>query len=184
MARLKPVIIALLVLLSVFVLTHVVKFPGSIPYLREVVHGQPILDMKPSFSSAETYQRLESFGEIGRELYMRTMLTVDIVFPISVFIFLFLLSRYTAQRLQMKPLYGRALRSLPFIYIILDFLENLTVATLLSSYPGQHEFLAANIGYLTTGKRIAMFGAILIPVVLLVVASVSDRSKRKRNIGS
>lgn len=82
-------LIAFLIVLFLFTITHLMKFPGSVGYLREISNGQKTLDLQASFSSTETYQRLNAFGEIGRQMYMRTMLTVDLVFPLSMFIFLF-----------------------------------------------------------------------------------------------
>lgn len=174
------VLIAFLIVLSLFIVTHIFKFPGSVGYLSEITHGQKTLDLQASFSSTATYQRLEAFGEIGRQMYMRTMLTVDLIFPVSMFIFLFLFSKYVSQRWGMKPAFGKALRSLSIAYVTLDFLENLTIFFLLSNFPDRLEFMGSYIGFLTVGKRISMMGAIFIPVILLVVGKVSGRFRKMR----
>ncbi len=96
--RLKSVIAYFIILLSIFIVTHLLKFPGSVAYLMDITHGQKMLDNKASFSSGETYQRLETFGEPGRKMYMQTILTVDLIFPISMFLFLFSFSKYTSER--------------------------------------------------------------------------------------
>ena len=173
-------LIAFLVLLLLFFITHFLKFPGSVGYLREITHGQNTLDLQASFSSVETYQRLEAFGEVGRQMYMRTMLTVDLIFPVSMFIFLFLFSKYASQRWGLKPSFGKALSSLSIAYVTLDFLENLTIFFLLSNFPNRLEFMGSYIGFLTAGKRISMMGAIFIPVILLVVGKVSGRFRKMR----
>jgi hypothetical protein len=169
---------AFLFVLTLFIVTHVVKFPGSVGYLMEITQGQKTLDLQPSFSSVDTYQRLEAFGEIGRQMYMRTMLTVDLIFPLSLFLFLFFLAKYTSQLWGMKPAFSTALQSLSIAYVTLDFLENLTIFFLLSYYPDRLEFLGSYIGYLTIGKRISMMGAIFIPVIFLAVGKISGRFAR------
>ena len=173
-------LIAFATLLVLFTVTHVIKFPGSVGYLREITQGLKTLDLEASFSSAETYQRLESFGKIGRQMYMRTMLTVDIIFPISMFIFLFLFSKYASEKWGLKPVLGRALRSLSIAYVMFDFLENLTIFFLLSNFPNRLEILGSYIGFLTVGKRIAMMGAVFIPIMLLAIGKIFGRFRDVR----
>lgn len=174
------VLIALVILLSLFSITHLLKFPGSVGCLREITNGQNSFDLQASFSSTETYQRLEAFGEKGRQVYMQTMLTVDIIFPLSMFVFLLLMSKYTSQRWGMKPGVARLLSSLAIGYVVLDFLENLTIFFLLSNFPDRLEFLGSYIGYLTLGKRISMAGAIIIPIVLLAAGKISGRLRKTK----
>jgi len=85
MLRLRTVALSFAVMLTVFAVTHLLRFPGSIRHLMDATGGRKILDMQPSSSADETYARLEAFGELGRELYLRAILTVDLVFPLSVF---------------------------------------------------------------------------------------------------
>lgn len=180
MSRAKQVLTAFLIFLTIFVVTHVIKFPGTVPYLMDITGNQPILDLKASFSSAETYQRLEAFGDLGRRMYLRTMLTVDLVFPLSAFAFLFLLATLASEKLKFGGLVRRVLVVLPAAYLALDFFENMTVVVLLLKFPDQLEFLASNIGYLTVGKRLAMYGALLIPPSLLGIRFlVAARGRRQ-----
>jgi hypothetical protein len=171
--------IAFIFVLFLFTVTHVLKFPGSVGYLMEITHGLKTLDLQPSFSSGETYQRLEAFGEIGRQMYMRTMLTVDFIFPLSMFIFLFLFSKYTSERWAIKPVFAKSLLSLSIAYVMLDFLENVGIFFLLSNFP-ERLAIASFIGYLTVGKRISMMGAIFIPAILLAVHKLSIFFKKIR----
>lgn len=180
MTRLKSLIAAFVFFSVVFVGTHVAKFPGSLSHLMMVTHDQPILDLKASFSSAETYQRLEAFGEVGRGAYVTTMLTIDTIFPISAFLFLFMLARYTTERLNVRPKQAWALWGVSIAYLAFDFLENVTVAVLLANFPERLDFLASNIGFLTMGKRIAMTGAFILPVALLSIAQASLLAGRCR----
>ena len=170
MTRSKTVFASFLLLLVVFLVTHVAKFPGNVAYLREITGGQAMLDMKPSFSAEETYQRLEAFGDVGRKMYMRTILTVDFVFPLTAFLFLFLWSRYASDRVELRASLRKALLSLSIAYVVLDFMENLFILTMLSNFPARLQLPGRYIGYLTLGKRICMLSALVLPAILLLVA--------------
>jgi hypothetical protein len=165
-------LIAFLFVFFLFIITHLLKFPGSVAYLKEVTGGQETFDLLPSFSSAATYERLVAFGELGRSLYMRTMLTVDLAFPASMFIFLYWFSKYAFERSKIRPGFIILVRILPVAYVLLDLVENISIYYLLSNFPGKIEFLGSNIGYLTVGKRVFMMGAIFIPLIFLVVNKI------------
>src|SRR5690554_6577932 len=79
--------IAFVAFILVFSITHFAKFPGSVEYFKEITNDQPLLDLKPEFSKSGVYERLESFGNEGRTAYLQLLPTIDLIFPISAFIF-------------------------------------------------------------------------------------------------
>lgn len=165
----RSVLIALGIALAAFVATHLLPIPWSVHQLTAAMGGQPIFDMKPSFSTDEVYQRVAAFGEVGRAAYSRTVLTTDVVFPLCVLAFLFLLARYTAE--QLTP--ARALRGLlltmPIVYFVSDMAENAAIFVILSDFPARHELIGSYLGYLTVVKRVTQAGAILLPAALFFV---------------
>lgn len=170
MTRPRSVLIAFSAVLAVFVITHALKFPGSLAYLMEATGGRKILDMQASFSSAETYQRLEAMGEFGRRMYLRTVLTIDLVFPLAVFAFFTILARFATERIRVRPALGKVIRLMPGTYLVLDFIENAIVLALLWHFPERLELLGSAIGYFTRGKRVAMVLATFLPPTLLLRA--------------
>ncbi|HYF03523.1 MAG TPA: hypothetical protein VEC36_09115 [Patescibacteria group bacterium] len=123
--------------------------------------------MEPSFSSIETYSRLEAFGEDGRQMYKRTILSIDLIFPLSVFFFLYQLGKYCSQVLPNGRRLTLLFAIISLTYLGFDLLENSIVLVILSYYPYQLEFLAGNIGIVTIIKRIAMMSGLIIPFTLL-----------------
>lgn len=93
--------------------------------------GQAILDQQPAFSTEEIYQRLDAFGRTGRELYKWFLVTTDVIFPLSLLAFLFLLARYTSQRLAPPSALRGLLLVLPFAFFVLDMIENLSIFLML-----------------------------------------------------
>jgi hypothetical protein len=174
----RTLLASLALLLAVFAVTHVARFPGSVAHFREVTGGQQILDLHASFSADQVYDRLQAMGETGRAAYLRLILVVDIAFPLSAFAFLFSLVRFTARRLRLPPHLGRSLMALPVAYLTLDFIENVFVLNMLLAYPARLDPLAAVLGFFTRGKRVAMLASFLIPLLLLLGAMVLKLYRR------
>jgi hypothetical protein len=176
----KHVGFGFLLVVTLFILTHLIKFPGSVAYLKDVLEGQKTFDLQGSLSSAETYQRLDAFGQFGRKMYLQTMLTVDIVFPISMFILIFLLGKYSFQHFRINVAVENFLTSFSIGYVVFDFLENISIFILLSSFPSPHQIFASFLGYFTLLKRIGMIGALLIPSSILMIKLVVYITRKRK----
>lgn len=159
----RSVLIALVIALVIFVLTHFAPIPGSLADLMSVNGGHAILDQQPAFTTHAVYDRLNAFGEEGRRLYQRFLLTTDIVFPLGLLTFLFLFARFSAARLVSTPILPALLPIMPFVWFALDMVENLSIVALLTDYPEQNELIAANIGSVTVAKRYTLITSILLP---------------------
>ncbi|NOT42455.1 MAG: hypothetical protein HOP13_18415 [Alphaproteobacteria bacterium] len=178
MTSLRSVLIAFVILIAVFIATHVLPIPGSLRDVMAAAGGQTILDQKPAFSTVEIYQRLDAFGQTGRALYQRFLVTTDVIFPLTLLAFLFLLARYTSQ--QLAP--PRALRGLllifPFAFFVFDMIENLSIFQMLSDYPERHRLTGDLLGYVTVVKRLSMYAAIVLPLVLFSLAGIRRWRKK------
>jgi hypothetical protein len=183
MVGIRRVLGAFVLMLAVFGATHLLSYPGSVAHFKAATGGQKILDMQPSVSADETYQRLQAMGEGGRELYLRLILTVDIVFPLAVLLFSFVLARFAAERANLKGWSRAILVALPLVYWGFDLLENASVAAMLLQHPDRVDWLAGTVRYLTKGKRLFMVLAFVVPLVLLAVVSVRSwwRAKKDRS---
>ena len=103
-------------------------------------------------------------------MYRRTLLTSDIVFPLSLMAFFFLFARHAAEQTTPPRAFRALLLTLPFAYFLSDSLENAGIFTMLTDYPLRHGLIGDNIGYVTVFKRIAQFAALLLPLTLFFVA--------------
>ena len=104
------------------------------------------------------------------ENYIFRNLTVDVLLPLSVFPFLFLLMSYATRRLGVGSVHRYFLLSFSFAYVVFDFTENASVVALLMKYPERLGLVAAVLPYLTVTKRAASLLAIAVPLLLLGVA--------------
>jgi hypothetical protein len=157
------VVIAFGVVLVIFFLTHFGPIPGSLKDLKSVNGGHAILDQQPVLSTQAVYDRLNAFGKDGRSLYLRFLLTTDIVFPLGLLAFLLLFARFSAERFVGWHVLRTLLLLVPLIWFALDMMENLSIVALLADYPAQNDFIASNFGLITLAKRYALVAAILAP---------------------
>lgn len=162
----RSVLIAFGIMLTAFVATHLLPTPGSIHELMSATGGQAILDLKPSFTAAEVYQRLSAFGDTGRRVYRQMVWTTDVVFPTAVLAFLLLFARHTIEQLTPSRPVRTLLLALPLAYFASDMAENAMIYVLLSDFPLRHEVAGNYLGYVTMIKRIAQAGAVILPAGL------------------
>lgn len=177
MSRGRTVLVTSLVAVVVFVVTHVASFPGSVSHFRQVTNGQVILDLRPSSSAAETWQRLDAMGEAGRAAYVKLVAVVDVIFPLSVAAALFTLALFVARRLSLRRSLTIALAMLPLLYFVLDLAENAVVLRLLLAFPERLDTEGALVGILTRAKRIAQLAALFTPLALVAGTWVYARTR-------
>ena len=168
----RAVLIAFAAAIAIFVITHVLPLPGSVKALAEATGGQPILDLDASFSADQVYRRLAAFGEDGRAMYKRTLLTSDIVFPLSLLVFFHLFARHAAGQLSPPRPIRILLLAMPFAYFLSDLAENAGIFAMLAHYPDRLDAIGGNLGFVTAFKRAAQFGALLLPPALFFLAEL------------
>ncbi len=157
---------------------HSLDFPGSVPDFKKASGGGTLLDVKPSFSEEETYRRLAAYGEEGRNNYAFRNRTVDVLLPLGVLPFLFLLMLHAVKRLSLGRLPRTFLLSLPFVYLIFDLAENGSVLALLANFPDRMRLLPDVLPYLTAVKRTASILALVIPLLIFSYLLVRGRPRR------
>ena len=156
--------------ISVVLAVHLLQFHGSVPDFEKASGGEKLLDVKPSFSVDATYSRLEQYGEVGRRNYFFRNVSVDVVLPLSLLPFLYLLMQRASSRISLGRTARAALLSIPFAYVGFDLAENASVLALLASYPHRLTTLSAILPFLTVIKRVASMLAIFLPLLILAFA--------------
>jgi hypothetical protein len=160
----------------VVIAVHFLDFPGSVPDFQHASGGGTLLDASPAFSSTGVYSRLDEYGEDGRRNYAFRNMTIDVLLPLSVLPFLFLMMRKAVMPFRFGQLLRAALLSLPVIYVVFDLLENSIVLVLLGNYPQRLDLLAVSLPYTTIVKRAASLLAMAVPLVMMGLNSVRSRA--------
>lgn len=181
---LRTVLLAFLIAVAVGVVQHLIPFPGGLIELTTASGGLSILDQQPAFTSDEVHHRLEAFGPVARSLYQRFTVTTDILFPLTVLVFFLLLVGFTVDRLTLSPSLRAVLLALPFLWFSMDMVENLSIFRLLSEFPAQIDFLAANVGYVTLAKRLTLLATVVLLAVLWVMALLGRLPFREETVAA
>jgi hypothetical protein len=156
----------------VFSGTHFFDIPRSSKAVSKALNGLEIFDKKPSYTSAEVYSRIELFPENGRLLYQQFTYTIDILFPITLFAFLFLLSRFVIKRINIARTSQIILMAVPVLWLSMDFVENAIIFNLLNNFPVKRHVLAGSLGYITIAKFSLLLLSILAPTAILTIRNI------------
>lgn len=147
------VFVLLLVLFGALALA--VNFlPFGVPRLKALSGGVGILDLKFFYGADEAYRMLAAYGPEGRRLYLRGLLTVDLILPPLYALLLAVAIALGFGRSLRPESRLQALSLLPLAVCLADYLENASIVTLLLKYPARIEWLAGVAGYFTLTKQV------------------------------
>jgi hypothetical protein len=175
MTRLGTFVFAVVWALLVVFAVHFLDFPGSVPRFEKLSRGGVLLDASPAFTVDAVYRRLSDYGDEGRKSYAFRNVTVDIILPLSVLPFLFLLMHKAVTALQLTGILRVLLLSLSPGYVIFDFAENATILALLTNYPERMDLVAGILPYVTLVKRAASLLAFVVPLALFGIRFLRGR---------
>jgi hypothetical protein len=159
----------------VFIGTHFFDIPRSSKALTKALNRLEIFDKKPAYTSTEVYSRMELFPENGRLLYQQFTYTIDILFPLTLFVFLFLLSQFVINRITISRTSQIVLMIVPVLWLSMDFIENAIIFNLLNHFPVKNYTLAGSLGYITITKFSLLLLSILAPTVMITLHNMSRR---------
>lgn len=165
-SRIGQLLVSFAVLMGIFSVTHIVPQWGGSKAITVMAHGTPLLDQQPVFSSREVIERLDAFGLAGREMYRRFTYTIDVIFPVSLFIFLVTIKRFVVQARTLSKRASMVLTGLPITWFAADMIENAIIFTLIGQFPNENLILGGILGYLTVVKFGLLSLSLLFPAVL------------------
>ena len=154
-----------LLALGAFFTENRLRFPLSVPYMRALAGGLPILDMRPGYTPSSAYQLLDALGGVGRSAYLALLWSVDLVLPALFGSFLSAAIRRGAFRAgRMIPLAGAAC----------DYVENVLITVLLFAYPVRVPALVWVASAFTIVKQVGYASG----VVLAIGGAIAGLARR------
>jgi hypothetical protein len=130
----------------------VTRKPFGIAQLEEITNGVGALDVEMFATAEQIYHVLDRQGEAGREFYKRLLLTVELVFPLVYRLFNVVFISFTFGRWLGPDSKWNKLSLAPLIGMIVDYVENALVLTMLFTYPQRLAVVASIVGIVTTVK--------------------------------
>ncbi len=104
--------------------------------------GVGLPDTQFYFTPAQFFERIQGYGENGRQTYLIMLATADIIYPLLFSIFLsFSINLALKQSFSLaNPI--RRTQLFPLGMLLFSYLENLSLALLINLYPSQTVWLA------------------------------------------
>jgi hypothetical protein len=132
-------------------------YTGAIPMFT--------LDVLPGYSPAYLAEVLSTYGDVGRSAYAMSLMTLDMLFPISYGIFFALLVRRVYLNLNVPVGLVNAMMVMPLLSMVLDWIENSTFVYLISVYPAQ-PLVVAQFVSLVTLVKVSLYASTTISLVI------------------
>jgi hypothetical protein len=132
------------------------------------------IDLTFGFNPAPTLQMVEDYGDAARKYYASVELSVDIAYPIVYSLLLAVILTLIYRRLIHGPV--RYINLLPFFTLFFDYLENITIVSLLKHYPEQSMTMATLCELFKLIKWL-LFGLILFLIVYGLIKLLFNKNK-------
>lgn len=149
----------------IFIITHMIPFAGGAKALHATLGYQQLFDQHTSSTAVEVYDRLERFGDVGREAYKHFTYSGDVIFPLSLLVFLIVLAYFVRERTSLSKMFRMILIFAPSLWFLSDMTENSVIYFLISQYPEKNIFLAELLGPITNLKFTLLLGSIALPAI-------------------
>jgi hypothetical protein len=120
------------------------------------------------YTPGDLYRMAESYGEEGRQAYVRTRFTFDLIWPLVYTLFLVTAISWVYRAFDSNSPWQRA-NLVPLLGALFDYLENLATSLVMLRYPAQTpvvDLLAPLFTALKWGLLGASFGLLLGGVVV------------------
>jgi hypothetical protein len=132
------------------------------------------------YSPADLYQIAESYGEQGREAYIRARFTFDLVWPLVYTLFLATAISWVFGRAFAPDSRWQRANLVPLLGALFDYLENLSTSLVMLRYPDQTavvDLLAPLFTALKWGFLGASFALLLAGIVVAVWRWMRQRAR-------
>jgi hypothetical protein len=123
--------------LLIFLVFSVLVLPGQAAQATDELGDIGSPDLSLYYTPEQLYQLADSYGADGREAYILTRFSFDLVWPLVYTIFLGTALSWTGSRAWIGTTRLRNANLAPILGMLFDFLENLTTSLVMVRYPAK-----------------------------------------------
>lgn len=167
----------------VFVLFTATVLPWQQKRTDEFANGASSPDSSFFYSAGDMYAAALAFGADGRQDYVIARVTFDVIWPLVYAIFLSTALSWLLARLIAQGSRWRLLNLLPWIALVLDYLENFASVVVIGRYPSETPILADIATYFTMSKWLVLSAGFVV-LALAGVMVVVNRVRRRPAVAS
>jgi len=164
--------------LVIFLAFTALVLPSQAASADELGEGTP--DLSLYYSPADLYRFAESYGEQGRQAYVRARFTFDLVWPLVYTFFLVTATSWLYARSFGPDSPWRLVNLLPLAGMLFDLLENLSTSLIMLRYPARTPVVDALAPAFTLVKWLFIGGsfiALIAGLLLVVWLQLKERFK-------
>jgi hypothetical protein len=154
----------ILIFLALFIVMNAAILPWAGGRIDSYSGGVGPIDLQTSYTPAQVYAMVAAYGEQGRSFYILFELIGDSLYPLIYGGFFALLLTFLWQRALPANQAVQKINVLPVILILVDFVENAGIITLLATYPSQLTAVA-QITSLFTSLKWILFGTSIVAIL-------------------
>jgi len=155
---------------------------GTIPHVLSFSDDIKLLDMMPTgYDFNYVTILLASLGPSGRSAYLHQQIPLDMIYPLLFAVTYFLLLGLILKQMVKSQSVLFYLCFISVLVGIFDYLENIGIIMLLTSYPDISKLLAQTTNFFTLGKS---YSTIVYFTILLVTIIVFLVNKLRRKLSS
>ena len=164
--------------LLAFMLFTVLVLPGQSANDEAFSAGAGSPDLSFYYSADDLYHMAESYGQVGREAYIRARFTFDLIWPIIYGVFLITGLSWVYKRAYPSGNKCWWANLLPVLGMAFDYLENIATSLVMSRYP-QSTPLVDMLAPIFTILKWGLIGASFVFLVAGVIILITQKITRK-----
>jgi hypothetical protein len=123
--------------LIIFLLFTALVLPQQASKAARETGGADSPDMSFYYSPGDLYRMAESYGEQGRQAYIRARFTFDLVWPLVYTLFLVTAISWVFSKAFAPDSHWQRANLVPLVAALFDYLENLSTSLVMARYPAQ-----------------------------------------------
>jgi hypothetical protein len=148
-----------LISLILFLAFSALVLPGQSAAAESYSAGAGSPDTSLFYSSGDLYRMAETYGDEGRQAYIRARFTFDLAFPLVYGFFLTACISWQLNHSKSLENPWRLLNLAPLAGVLFDFLENISTALVIGRYPSTTPIVPALAPFFTLIKWIFVGGS-------------------------
>ena len=166
--------------LAIFLLFSALVLPGQAARAEMDTGNAGSPDMSFYYSADDLYRMAEAYGKQGREAYVRTRFTFDVIWPLVYTMFLSTAISWVYIKAFTPDSRWQRANLAPVLGALFDYLENLSTSLVMLRYPDQTAVVDILAPVFTSVKWVFVNGSFVLLFTGIVVGVWQWHKKRSR----
>jgi hypothetical protein len=156
---------------SIFLVFTVVVLPVQTAASESILGEAGSPDLLFFYTSDELYKMARSYGDEGRDAYIKARFTFDLAWPIVYTLFLSTSISWIFQKVITPGIWLWRMNLLPVFGALADYLENIATSIVMFRYPTRTPLIDVLAPFFTLFKWVLISGSFLILLVGFLIAT-------------